>query len=102
MLYRAGPYQIDVQVELKPESNVVLVAGQILNASASSFVDRRIPVTLSNLQGHVIYMATNQFGEFSSEIKNSGDLLLHIAAPGEEPITISLRNALDSSTGEKP
>lgn len=95
MLYRAGTYQIDIQVELKAGSNLVSIAGQIMDVSTSDYVSRSVPVTLSNLRGHVIYTVTNEFGEFRGEIENSGDLELTVPRHGETPITISLRNALD-------
>lgn len=100
MLYRAGTYQIDVQLELKPGTNLVAVAGQIMDVSLPDCVSRRIPVTLSNLQGHVIYTSTNEFGEFRAEIQNSGDLELSVPRQGESPITISLRNALNELPGD--
>jgi hypothetical protein len=74
MLYRAGSYQIDIQVELKPGSNLVVIAGQIMDVSNADSVSQGVPVTLSNLHGHVVYTSTNQFGEFRAEIQNSGDL----------------------------
>jgi hypothetical protein len=100
MLYRAGNYQIDIQLELKPGTNLVAVAGQIMDVSLPDSVSRRIPVTLSNLQGHVIYTATNEFGEFRAEIQNSGDLELSVPRYGESSITISLRNALNGLPGD--
>jgi hypothetical protein len=101
MLYRAGSYQVDVQIEVKAGSNAVVVAGQIMDVSAPHFVAKGIPVTLSSLRGHVVYTATNEFGEFRGEIENSGDLELSIPRLGEQPITISLRNALGELPGEK-
>jgi hypothetical protein len=100
MLYRAGNYQIDIQLELKPGTNLVAVAGQIMDVNLPDSVNRRIPVTLSNLQGHVIYTATNEFGEFRAEIQNSGVLELSVPSHGESAITISLRNALNELPGD--
>jgi hypothetical protein len=45
--------------------------------------------------------AANQFGEFSGEIENSGDLELSIPGSGDQPIVISLRNALGNLPGGK-
>jgi len=100
MLYRAGSYQIDIQVELKPGTNLVVIAGQIMDIANAAAAGERIPVTLSNLHGHIIYTSTNRFGEFRGEIQNSGDLELSIPRPGEDAITISLRNALNQFPGE--
>jgi len=41
-----------------------------------------------------VHAVTNQFGEFSGEIENSGDLQMTFASPGTQPIVISLRDAL--------
>jgi hypothetical protein len=58
-------------------------------------------VTLSNRHGNTVLAATNQFGEFSGEIENSGDLELSVPGEGDQPIVISLRNALGKSPGGK-
>jgi hypothetical protein len=102
MLYRADPYQIDIQIEPKPGSNHLVITGQLLDLSNPGVIGRDIQVTLSNHRGHSAIAATNQFGEFSGEIENSGDLELSIPGTGEQPIVISLRNALGNLRGGKP
>ncbi len=101
MLYRADPYQIDIQIEPKPGSNRLVITGQLLDLSHPGIIGRDIQVTLSNHRGHSVMAATNQFGEFSGEIENSGDLELSIPGDGEQPIVISLRNALGNLPGGK-
>jgi len=49
----------------------------------------------------VVHTVANQFGEFSGEIENSGDLQLTFASPGGQPIVISLRDALAHLPEEK-
>jgi hypothetical protein len=102
MLYRADPYQIDVQIEPKPGSNRMVVTGQLLDLSHPGVIERDIQVTLSNRRGNTVVAATNQFGEFSANIENSGDLELTIPGEGDEPIVIFLRNALGNLHGGKP
>jgi hypothetical protein len=102
MLYRADPYQIDVQIEPKPGSNLMVVTGQLLDLSHPAVIGRDIQVTLSNRRGNTVVAATNQFGEFSVDIENSGDLELTIPGEGQEPIVIFLRNALGNLHGGKP
>jgi hypothetical protein len=46
------------------------------------------------MRGQVVHTVANQFGEFSGEIDNSGDLQMTFAGPGGKPIVISLREAL--------
>jgi hypothetical protein len=100
MLYRAGPYQIDIEIENKAGSNTLAIAGQIMDVSTPEFVTKNIPVTLSSLRGHIVYTVTNEFGEFRAEIENSGDLELSISRYGDSPLTISLRNALGQIPGD--
>ena len=101
MLYRADPYQIDIQIEPKPGTNRLVVTGQLLDLSNPGVIGRDIHVTLSNRRGNTVKAPTNQFGEFSGEIENSGDLELSVPGHGDQPIVISLRNALGKLPGEK-
>lgn len=101
MLYRADPYQVDIQIEAKPEGNRLMVTGQLLNVSRPDFAGSDVQVTLSNRRGCVVHALTNQFGEFRSEIDFSGDLELSFPRPEEKPIVISLRNALDRLPGAR-
>ncbi|SRR6266849_275502 len=101
MLYRADPYQIDIQIEAKPEGNRLMVTGQLLDVSSPGIVGRNVNITLSNHRGNLIRTVTNQFGEFRGEIENSGDLELSFPGKGEKSIVISLRNALGNLHGSK-
>ena len=96
MLYRADPFQIDLQIEAKPDSNNLVVTGQLLDLSNPGIAGKDVRVTLSNLRGHVVHAVSNQHGEFTCEIKNSGDLQITFASSRGEPIMISLRDALGS------
>lgn len=95
MLYRADPYQVDIQIEAKPNASSLVITGQVLNVSRPDFAANDIQVTLSNRRGSVVYAMTDRFGEFRGEIENSGDLELSFPRPERKPIIISLRNALD-------
>lgn len=94
MLYRADPFQIDLQIEAKPGGNDLMVTGQLLDLSNPGIAGKDVRVTLSNLRGHVVHAVSNQNGEFLCEIKNSGDLQITFAGTHGEPIVISLRDAL--------
>lgn len=94
MLYRADPFQVDLQIEAKPDGNHLIVTGQLLDLSNPGITGKDVPVTLSNMRGHVVHSVSNQHGEFSCEIKNSGDLQMTFKRPSGEPIVISLRDAL--------
>ncbi len=101
MLYRADPYQIDVQLEMKPGANRIVVTGQLLNLGTPKVVATGTRVLVSNMHGDVVHTVANQFGEFSGEVKNSGDLQVTFATPSGEPIVISLREALGRMPEEK-
>jgi len=101
MLYRADTYQIDIQIEPKPGTNRLLITGQLLEIGAAVTTATGMQVTLSNHRGNIVIATTNQFGEFSGELENSGDLELSIPSDSGRPIVISLRNALDRFSGGK-
>jgi hypothetical protein len=101
MLYRADPYQIDVQLEMRPGGNRVVVTGQLLNLNNPKIIAEGTRILVSNMHGDVVHTLANQFGEFSGEVKNSGDMQLTFATPSGEPIVISLREALGRLPEEK-
>jgi hypothetical protein len=101
MLYRAEPYQIDVQIEAQSEGNRLVVTGQLMDARQPEIVGRDVLVTLSNRHGHLVKTVTNQFGEFHGEINNSGDVELSFSGPDEKSIVISLRDALRRVSGDR-
>src|SRR5229473_4078956 len=100
MLYRADPYQIDIQIEAKPEGSRLMVTGQLLDVSSPGVAGRDVKITLSNHRGNVMHTITNQFGEFRGELENTGDLELSFPGQGEKAIVISLRNALGNLPGK--
>lgn len=94
MLYRADPFQIDLQIEAKPGGSHLLVTGQLLDLSNPGIAGKDVAVTMSNMRGHVVHAVSNEHGEFGCEIKNSGDLQMTFTNPKGKPIVISLRDAL--------
>ena len=101
MLYRVDPYQMDIQIEPKTGANRLVITGQLLELGSSGATAQGIPVTLSNRRGNSVVTTTNQFGEFSGEIENSGDLELSIPSDSGAPKVISLRSPLDRFSGGK-
>ena len=95
MLYRADPYQIDLQIELQREQNRFVITGQLVDLAHPEFVGREVEIMLSDGREEIVYTVTNQFGEFRGEIKNSGDLEISFLGRGGKPITILLRGAFD-------
>ena len=100
MLYRADPYQIDLQLETQPGGKSV-VTGQLLNFSHPEIVGRNVSIMISNLRGGVVQTATNQFGEFRETIETNGDLELVFPGANDKPVVITLRDALGHSGEDK-
>jgi hypothetical protein len=95
MLYRADPFQIDLQIEWQPESNSLVVTGQLLDLGHPEIVGRGVPVMLSDGREFIVNTVTNQFGEFRCEVKNSADLELSFLVRSEKSIVILLPGVLD-------
>jgi len=95
MLYRAEPYQIDLQIELQQERNSLVVTGQLLDVSHPQVIGRDVQLTLSNCGASIVNTVTNQFGEFRGEVENSGDLQLSFLGRAGKPVVILLRGVLD-------
>jgi hypothetical protein len=100
MLYRADPFQVDLQIEAQGGGSVV-VTGQLLDLRDPGVVGSHVPLMLSNLRGRVIRATTNQYGEFREEIEGTGDLELVFHGANDKPITISLHDVLGSQSGGK-
>jgi hypothetical protein len=97
MLYRAEPYQVDLQIEAKPGVNKLVVTGQLLDLRNPDAPGRNVPVIISNLRGQVVQTVTNEFGEFREEIQSSSDLELKLLGENDKAVIISLRDALGHS-----
>jgi len=100
MLYRADPFQVDLQIEAQVGGSVV-VTGQLLDLREPEVVGSHVPLMLSNLRGRVIRATTNQYGEFREEIEGTGDLELVFHGANDKPVTISLHDVLGSQSGGK-
>src|ERR1700739_2344325 len=90
MLYRAEPYQIDIQVEVQPERNRLAVTGQMLDIRHPEVVGRDVQVILSKVCVCAVITVTNQFGELHGEVENSGNLELSFLGRDGKPIFILL------------
>jgi hypothetical protein len=101
LLYRADPYQIDLQIEFQPESDRIVVTGQLVDLGHPELVGRDVPVILSDGREFIVNTVTNQFGEFRCEVKNSGDLELSFLGRSKKPIIILLPGVLDQSAGAR-
>src|SRR2546430_1328281 len=63
MLYRADPFQIDLQIEAKPGSNDLQDHGSLHDLTNPGIAGQDINVTLSNLRGHVVRSEERRVGK---------------------------------------
>jgi hypothetical protein len=100
LLYRADPFQIDLQIEAKPGHDRMVVTGQVLDVGRSEVFAIGLHITLSNRCGNLVHELTNEFGEFRIEIKNSDDLELALRWDLEKYIVITLKDPLLEVPGD--
>ena len=94
LLYRAEPFELDLLLELRPDSNRLRITGQLLDTSLPAVFRRGVRVTLWNFRQSFVTLRTNEWGEFLGEIEDSGELMVALKLQMRE-IVISVRNALD-------
>jgi hypothetical protein len=94
MLYRADPYQVDLQVELSSDQSTLVITGQVLDSRQSVFSGRDVLVVISNLRGQVVLTMADQFGEFRKEIPDSDNLELFFLGLTDHPFTIAVGHPL--------
>ena len=102
ILYRADPYQVDLQIESQASGRRVVVTGQLLDLRHPQVVGCDVSFMLSNLRGGVVHATTNQFGEFREEIENTGDLELVFHGANDKPVMISLQDVLGERLTGRP
>lgn len=93
LLYRAEPYELDLLLELHPESNRLVVTGQLLDSSRPEIFRRGVRVTLWNFRQSFVTLRTNEWGEFWGELEDCGELMVSFKIQTRE-IAISIRHAL--------
>jgi hypothetical protein len=94
LLYRAEPFELDLLIELRPDSNRLRITGQLLDTSLPAVFRRGVRVTLWNFRQGFVTLRTNEWGEFLGEIEDSGELMAALKIQLRE-IVISIRNVRD-------
>ena len=97
MVYNVDPFQIDLQIELGSDKRTLMITGQLLDSRRRESSARDVLVVISNLRGQVVFVTTDNFGEFRKEIPDSGDLELFFLGLSDTPFTIALGNPLRRS-----
>jgi hypothetical protein len=93
LLYRAEPYELDLLLELHPESHRLVVTGQLLDSSRPEIFRRGVRITLWNFRQSFVTLRTNEWGEFWGEIEDSAELMVSLKVQTRE-IAVSIRHAL--------
>lgn len=64
LMYHAGDWAIDLQIECEPESSEMALVGQIVDRAASGNSLAHLPVVLMARKKFIAQAWSNQFGEF--------------------------------------
>lgn len=97
LVYEAEPFVIDVTVKTETDLSDVLIAGQILNTTASDQAANEAYVLVLTGNELVARAVANENGEFELRCERQDELNLFISIRGERAIGLSLN---DSSTVE--
>lgn len=99
LLYRAEPFELDLLIELRPDSNRLRITGQLLDTSLLGVFRQGVRVTFWNFRQSLVTLRTNEWGEFLGEIEDSGEMMVALKIQQRE-IVISIRNVLDWPTSD--
>ena len=94
LLYRAEPFELDLLLEFRQDSNRLRITGQLLDTRLPTLFRRGVRITLWNFRQSFVTLRTNEWGEFLGEIEDSGELMIGLKIQLRE-IVISIRNVLD-------
>lgn len=101
ILYRADPYQIDLQIEAGSGRNTLVIIGRVHDSRQPTSSGRDVSVVISDLQGQVVLATTDRFGVFRKEVCDSGDLDLFFPKLTDKLLRIALRDPLRRLPKEK-
>ena len=101
VLYRADPFQIDLQIDSSPEISKSSSPDNCWVHAIRKSWGETWRSFLRTCTGASSAPSQNQFGEFRAEIENSGDLSLVFYQPDQKPLVISLRDALGQASDKE-
>ncbi len=90
LLYKAGPFQIDVRLEPVLGSGRVWLVGQVMDAEAPGKGLHELPVILRSGDQKRARTTTNQFGEFQLEFEPAEELHISFELSREMEVVIPL------------
>ena len=80
-LFEAGGYQLDLQLELEPNSGMVTLVGQLADRVQPETSTAEIPVWLMRRESLLHSTVCNQFGEFQLAYEPAASLFLFVPLP---------------------
>jgi hypothetical protein len=95
VMYHAGDYAIDLQIEREPESTELALVGQIVNRASAGAPLANLPVVLMARKKLITQSHSNRFGEFClvSKVQGGLRLCMPIATVGRQ-LEIPLTRAM--------
>ena len=90
LLYKAGPFHIDVRLERLPGSSRLSLVGQVMDATESKKGLNELPVVLRSGEQRRARTKTNQVGEFQLEFDPEEELHLSFELSREMEVIIPL------------
>lgn len=81
VLYEAGTYSLDVQLEHQPGSGLVSLTGQLADRNKPAASTAALPVWLMERKSLVASTLSNRFGEFHLEYAPSRNVRLQVPLP---------------------
>ena len=98
LLYQVGNIVIEMRIEPKPNSSLVQLEGQIMDAALKGKGIERVPVRLMQAQTKLAETNTSNFGEFRLDYEAAKSLRLTFGVSQKEDIHIPLDESLWSSS----
>jgi hypothetical protein len=102
VLFEAGSYYLDLQLERQPASGLVTLVGQLANRTRTEPGAAEMPVWLKEKKKLVATTFCNRFGEFQLEYAPARNLQLHVPLPeARKRLEVSL-NSLNLTPLSRP
>lgn len=102
LLYGANAYRIDIRIEPQPDSEKVLLVGQILNSADPNERLSRVQVSLLKGRRVLSQSVTTLFGEFQMECALEGGFRLAVTLPSGREVSLPLIEPTFSQGEEIP
>jgi hypothetical protein len=100
LLYGSGSYRIELRLEPQMDSDLISVAGQVLNLVDPEAAVKGVPVKLLRDRKVVGTSTTNRFGEFRFDTPLEQNLQLQVSIPQGPDFSVPLVDPVTGSSAE--